>query len=1482
MAKTLYDPTFEHDACGVGMVADLTARPTNATILDALTILENLEHRGASGSDVDSGDGAGILIQMPDSFIRSIFAEAVPEPGAYGIAFWMIPKHQDLGLIRATIDEVLGHVGLASVGWRDVPVDSSLLGAASLASEPSFVQQLIVRSEVNPAPDLERALYCARKVLEHQLPIYASSCSPNVLIYKGMLTSLQLRLYFDDLRDPSLISAIAVVHSRFSTNVLPRWDLAQPFRYIAHNGEINTVRGNRNWMTARETTLESTVLPLPISELTPLITNDMSDSASFDEVVELLVQAGRTLPHAVLMMIPEAWERSTFMSQSRRDFYRYHAGLMEPWDGPASVTFCDGKIVGAVLDRNGLRPARYWVTKDQRVIFASEVGVLPIEPSNIERKGRLQPGRVFLVDIEQGRIIDDEELKSGLASKEPYGEWLDAQQFSLDEIESPTMLTPSHATVVKQQRNFGYSEEDLRLIMRHMAQASEEPIGSMGSDTAVPALSTLPRPLFDFFTQLFAQVTNPPLDAIREELVTSTRVTIGGEENLLTETAEHAHQIVLPSPVLSIDELAKIRYIEESDKLRGFHTTVIDGLFRASGPDTAAERLAQAVEEVCYLVVTAVREGANIVILSDRNSTATYAAIPSLLLASAVHHRLVDEHLRTSAALIMEVGDVREVHHVALLLGFGASAVCPYLAYESIDALIEEGELTGLTAFEARYQYGKALNKGIVKTMSKMGVSTVASYVGSQLFEAVGISDTVLSAYFPGFHSRIGGITLEHIASNVLTLHASAFNPRPGELVELRNNGEYQWRREGELHLFNPRTVQKLQHATREKRFDIFKEYTKLVDDQSKGLVTLRGLMELVPSATPLALDEVESAASIIKRFSTGAMSYGSISEEAHSTLAIAMNRIGGKSNTGEGGEDADRFDTSDPNFNRRSAIKQVASGRFGVTSRYLVNADDIQIKMAQGAKPGEGGQLPGTKIWPWIAKTRHSTPGVGLISPPPHHDIYSIEDLAQLIYDLKNANDQARIHVKLVSEQGVGTIAAGVAKAHADVILISGHDGGTGAAPLTSLKHAGTPWELGLAETHQTLAANGLRSRVVVQVDGQLKTGRDVVVAALLGAEEFGFATAPLVVSGCVMMRVCHLDTCPVGIATQNPVLRERFTGRPEFVENFFEFIAEEVREYLALMGARTLEEVIGDATRLSISSPADERSDLDLSALLVTVAPEQRHQSVKQEHGLDGALDWQFLSEAVTAATKSRPFRFATPIRNVNRAVGTLTGSAITRSLGARELVDDLIQIDLEGSSGQSLGAFIPRGMTLRLTGDANDYAGKGLSGGRIIIKPDPEATFESDQNIIAGNVIGYGATAGEIFISGVVGERCGVRNSGATIVVEGTGDHAGEYMTGGVVVILGGVGRNLAAGMSGGTLYLYDPDQSVYDHLSAGVYEIDPLEFEDDERLHEILTRFVDETQSKKAARLLEDWRVERMHFVRIETSEYQRIRDEMRNG
>ena len=1482
MTRTLYDPSFEHDACGVGMIADLTGSSTHSTVTDALTILENLEHRGATGADIESGDGAGILVQMPDTFVRSVFNGPVPAAGSYGIAHWMIPRDLDETDTRNAINAVLESVGLRSLEWRSVPVNSSILGPTSGASEPHFAQQLIESTRGEKDSDLERTLFCARKMIEHRVAIYASSCSVNILIYKGMLTSPQLRTYFKDLSDDRLSTAIAVVHSRFSTNVLPRWDLAQPFRYVSHNGEINTVRGNRNWMTARESTMVSEKFPVPMSALTPIITEGLSDSGSFDEVVELLVHAGRTLPHAVLMMIPEAWERSTAMEPARRDFYRFHAALMEPWDGPASITFCDGKIVGAVLDRNGLRPARYWVTKDRRVIFSSEVGVLPVSPENIELKGRLQPGRMFLVDIEQGRIIDDQEIKDELAALAPYGQWLDQEQFSLDALDARPMLTPSHASVVQLQKNFGYSEEDLKLIIRVMANVGEEPIGSMGSDTSLAVLSRQPRSLFDYFTQLFAQVTNPPLDAIREELVTSTRVTLGGEENLLSETPAHCHQIVLPSPILSIDELAKIRYLEESSLAHGFKTVVVDGLFSAHGLDAPGARLEQAINRVCDQVVADIKAGANVIILSDRNTSKDLAAIPSLLLTSAVHHRLVDVHLRTSAALILEAGDVREVHHVALLLGFGASAVCPYLAYESIDALVVEGELTTESAFDARYQYGKALNKGIVKVMSKMGVSTVASYVGSQLFEAVGVGDNILESYFPGTKARIGGISLNKLASDVLALHRGAYAPMPGEPVELSNRGDYQWRRDGEIHLFNPRTVQKLQHATREKRFDIFKEYTALIDDQTRAPVTLRGLMDLVPASSPLPLDQVESVASIMKRFSTGAMSYGSISSEAHTTLAIAMNRIGGKSNTGEGGEDEDRFDTSDPLFNRRSAIKQVASGRFGVTSRYLVAADDLQIKVAQGAKPGEGGQLPGTKVYPWIAKTRHSTPGVGLISPPPHHDIYSIEDLKQLIFDLKNANDQARIHVKLVSEQGVGTIAAGVAKTHADIILISGHDGGTGAAPLTSLKHAGTPWEMGLAEAHQTLAQNGLRSRVVLQVDGQLKTGRDVIIAALLGAEEFGFATAPLVVSGCVMMRVCHLYTCPVGIATQNPKLRERFTGQPEFVENFFEFIAEEVRENLALLGISTLDELIGDTSKISLRSSDQFESGLDLSALLQLVPLDQRRQSLSQDHGLEDALDHKYLEEAVASVSRGEQFTYSGTVSNVNRAVGTLTGSALTRLLGPEDLAENRVTLNLRGSSGQSLGAFIPAGMTIRLSGDANDYMGKGLSGGRIILRPFETSTFLSNTNVIAGNVIGYGATSGEIFASGVVGERCGVRNSGATIVVEGAGDHACEYMTGGVVVILGDVGRNLAAGMSGGTLYLFDPDEKVYTHLSSGVYEIDPLEYGDDNFLLALVTRFAQETDSVVARSIVDSWREARQHFVRIETSEYQRVRDELRNG
>ena len=1474
---TLYDPTFEHDACGVGMVADLTGEATNGTIRDALTILENLEHRGAAGADPASGDGAGILLQVPHAAVASWFAD-VPAPGGYGIGSWML--NGTLEDLRGAVDGAAARLGLVRTGERLVPVDSSLLGPTSRSTEPVQVMHLLVPIGDLADDRLELALFLLRRLVERTGVAYGVSVSSRTLVYKGMLTAPQLRSYYLDLADDQLASAVAVVHSRFSTNTLPRWEQAHPFHFIAHNGEINTIRGNRNWMTARESTLAAPGWPVAIDEITPLVTPGRSDSATFDEVVELLVHGGRSLAHAVLMMIPEAWERSTTMDAARRDFYRYHAALMEPWDGPASVTFCDGRVVGAVLDRNGLRPARYWVTDDDRVIFASEVGALPVDPARVRVKGRLQPGRIFLVDLAAGRIVEDAEVKDALAHQAPYGRWLDDQQVSLDSVEPRPMLEPTFASVRRRQRTFGYSDEDLRLILAPMATTGEESIGSMGSDAALAVLSRRPRSIFDYVTQLFAQVTNPPLDAIREELVTATRVTIGGEENLFAAQPEHAHQIVLASPVLSSEDFAKLRYLDESERVHGFTPVVLDGLFAVDRDEPLAQVLADAITAVADAAVRTVRAGATIVVLSDRPTSATLAPIPSLLLVTAVHHRLVAEHLRTRAALVVEAGDVREVHHVAALLGFGASAICPYLAYESIDAMVEQGLLGSLSAFEARYLYAKALTKGVVKVMSKMGVSTVASYLGSELFEVVGLGPRLVAQFFPNLTSRIGGAELDRIARDVRRWHRLAYQDEPRVGDPLDNPGEYQWRRDGELHLFNPATVQKLQHATREGRYDIFQEYTRMVDDQSGGRLTLRSLLELRPAPVPVPLDEVESEASIIARFSTGAMSYGSISEEAHTTLAIAMNRLGGRSNTGEGGEDERRYEVADPRANRRSAIKQVASGRFGVTSRYLVNADDLQIKMAQGAKPGEGGQLPGAKVYPWIAEVRHSTPGVGLISPPPHHDIYSIEDLKQLIYDLKNANDRARIHVKLVSEQGVGTIATGVAKAHADVILISGHDGGTGAAPLTSLKHAGTPWEIGLAEAHQALAANGLRSRVTLQVDGQLKTGRDVIIAALLGAEEFGFATAPLVVSGCVMMRVCHLDTCPVGIATQNPALRERFTGQPEFVEQFFTFIAREVREHLSALGVRRLDDIIGDASRL-VATP-DPDSGLDLGALLVTGAPDQRHRTIDQDHELRGALDWRFYDQALDAVREGRPFTYHGTVRNTDRTVGTLTGSAITRLLGAATLAPDSVVLDLTGSAGQSLGAFLPAGLTVRLAGDANDYVAKGLSGGRVIVVPPPGAPFDAAHNIIAGNVIAYGATSGELFITGVVGERCAVRNSGATVVVEGTGDHAGEYMTGGYLVILGPTGRNLAAGMSGGTIFLWDPDDRVHDALSAGVYEIDPLEAADEAVLTGILTRYADETGSERARSLLKDWRTSRMHFVRVETSEYQRARDEMRHG
>jgi glutamate synthase (NADPH/NADH) large chain len=1290
-----------------------------------------------------------------------------------------------------------------------------------------------------------------------------------------MLTTGQLEEFFPELSDERVVSPLALVHSRFSTNTFPSWPLAHPYRFIAHNGEINTVKGNRNWMRARESLLESDLIPGDLKRLFPIVEMSGSDSGSFDEVLELLYLGGRSLPHAVLMMIPEAWENHATMPQNRRDFYAFHASMMEPWDGPACVTFTDGHQVGAVLDRNGLRPSRYWVTKDGLVVLASEVGVLDIPAENVERKGRLQPGKMFLVDIEQGRIIEDAEIKDGLASAAPYGDWLHAGIVKLSELPSREHIVYPHSSVVRRQRAFGYTEEDLRILVTPMAKNGMEPLGSMGTDTPIAALSDKPRLIFDYFSQLFAQVTNPPLDAIREELVTSLGTSMGPEHNLLDPGPSSCRQISLAFPVIDNDELAKIIHVNADGDYPGLSAYVVRGLFSiADGGDSLRERLTEIRAEVSQ----AIKDGARIIVLSDRDGDAENAPIPSLLLTSAVHHHLIREKTRTKVGLVVEAGDVREVHHVALLIGYGAACVNPYLAMESAEDLVLQGVITGITPEKAVKNLIKSLGKGVLKVMSKMGISTIASYTGAQVFEAIGLSQEVVDEYFVGTTSRLGGVSLDVIAEETIARHHIAYPPG-GEVPGTKRlpiGGEYQWRREGEPHLFDPETVFTLQHSTRNKRYDVFKRYSDRVNEQSKRLMTLRGLFQFKDGVNPaISVDEVEPISEIIKRFSTGAMSYGSISAEAHETLAIAMNRLGGKSNTGEGGEEVERNIPMANGDSKRSAIKQVASGRFGVTSNYLVNSDDIQIKISQGAKPGEGGQLPGNKVYPWIAKARYSTPGVGLISPPPHHDIYSIEDLAQLIHDLKNANKNARVHVKLVAEVGVGTVAAGVSKAHADVVLISGHDGGTGASPLTSLKHAGAPWELGLAETQQTLLLNGLRDRIVVQTDGQLKTGRDVVIAALLGAEEYGFATAPLVVSGCIMMRVCHLDTCPVGVATQNPELRKKFTGKPEFVETFFEYIAEEVREILAQLGFRTLQEAIGHVEFLDTRKAVDhwKAAGLNLEPLLVRPYVDSAlHNTTKQDHGLDAALDNQLIELAQPALTKGELVKIDLPVRNVNRTVGTMLGAEVTRKYGAEGLPAGTIDVTLHGSAGQSLGAFIPRGVAIRLYGDSNDYVGKGISGGRVVVRPDVKATFPSHDNVIAGNVIGYGATAGEIFIRGVVGERFCVRNSGALAIVEGIGDHGCEYMTGGTVIVLGRTGRNIAAGMSGGRAFVLDLDAA---NVNADM--VDVLAVPDDQKdvLKDHISKYFAETGSEIANALLKDWEKSLARISLIMPRDYARV-------
>ncbi|HVC14099.1 MAG TPA: glutamate synthase large subunit [Acidimicrobiales bacterium] len=1504
----LYDPRFEHDACGIGMVARLTGPADHDIVEKGLTVLERLAHRGATGAEEDSGDGSGILVQVPHRFFEAAAGAAgvvLPPPGTYAVGCVFLPQGQkDAATARGQFEAIAREEGMAVRWWREVPTDPSCLGDAARRAMPRIEQVVVVPEPGAPgaaAPSgatagadplvVDRVAYVVRKRAEHAVDgLYLPSLSARTLVYKGMLTSHQLRRFYPDLSHPGFESALALVHSRFSTNTFPSWPLAHPYRYLAHNGEINTLAGNRNWMRARESLLSTPAIPGDLERLFPVCTPGASDSATFDEVLELLHLAGRSLPHAVLMMIPEAWEHHEAMDPARRAFYAYHASLMEPWDGPAAVVFTDGTVVGAVLDRNGLRPARYWVTDDGLVVLSSEVGVLDIPPARIVHKGRLKPGRMFLVDTVRGRVLDDEEVKAELAAEHPYATYLAADQVHLHELPERHMLTPQHAGVVAHQRLFGYTTEELRVIVAPMARHGEEPIGSMGSDTAIAVLSERPRLLYDYFTQLFAQVTNPALDAIREELVTSLGATIGPEGNLLDARPGQCRQILVPQPVVDRDDLAKLMYVNEHTETPGFKAFTVDALFEAAGGGPA---LAATLDDVCRRVSAAIADGANLIVLSDRHSTEELAPVPSLLVTAAVHHHLVRERTRSKVGLVVETGDAREVHHVALLIGYGAAAVNPYLALDSIDDMIAGGQLEGVAPRLARRHYLKALCKGVLKVMSKMGISTIASYTGAQVFEAVGLDRSVVDEYFAGTPSRIGGVGLDVLAAEVAARHAAAHLDRPTSQAhrELEGGGEYQWRRDGEYHLFNPRTVFKLQHATRAKRYSIFKEYSEAVDEQSTRLATLRGLFELRPGPRgPVPLDEVEPVSQIVTRFSTGAMSYGSISAEAHETLAIAMNRLGARSNTGEGGEDPGRY-VPDPNGDsRRSAIKQVASGRFGVTSEYLVNADDLQIKIAQGAKPGEGGQLPGHKVTPWIARTRHSTPGVGLISPPPHHDIYSIEDIAQLIHDLKSANPAARVHVKLVAEVGVGTVAAGVAKARADVVLISGHDGGTGAAPLTSLKHAGVPWELGLAETQQTLVANGLRDRIVVQVDGQLKTGRDVVVAALLGAEEYGFATAPLVVSGCVMMRVCHLDTCPVGIATQNPELRKRFSGSPEFVTTFFEYVAEDVREHLAALGLRSLDEAIGRVDLLGVGDAVGhwKAAGLDLSAVLADpAAPPQgspqgtaggtvaRRRVRDQDHALTRALDHRFLSACEPAIATGIPVERALDISNRDRSVGALLGAAVTRRHGAAGLPEDTISLTFTGSAGQSFGAFVPRGVTMRLIGDANDYVGKGLSGGRLVLRPPDGSPFCAEEEIIAGNVLLYGATSGEAFIRGQVGERFCVRNSGALAVVEGVGDHGCEYMTGGQAVVLGPTGRNFAAGMSGGTAFVYDPARTFPDRVNQGMVDLEPLTGDDDDWLRDVLLRHWEETGSAVAQRLLATWACSARDVVKVMPRDYRRV-------
>jgi glutamate synthase (ferredoxin) len=1490
----LYDPRFEREACGVGFVVNVKGRKSHAIIQQALEVLLNLDHRGACGCEANTGDGAGILIQTPHEFLKLVASEGgvcLPSPEEYAVGMVFLPPDAaQRAACQKAFEEIVAEEGQRLLGWRTIPTNNTSLGGTARSSEP-YMSQVFIARNASLVDDMafERKLYVIRKRAANLIRysgrlaggeyFYFSSLSYKTLVYKGMLLTKQLAEYYPDLSHPAMESALALVHSRFSTNTFPSWTRAHPYRFMAHNGEINTLRGNINWMHAREGMFASDLFGDDLKKTLPVVLPDGSDSAMFDNSLEFLVLAGRSLPHAMMMMIPEPWTKHESMDAQKKAFYEYHSCLMEPWDGPASIAFTDGKKIGAVLDRNGLRPSRYYVTKDDLVIMASEVGVLDVPAERVLHKGRLQPGRMFLVDTEEGRIVADEEIKQKIASEHPYREWLDSNLVRLANVPDPDVApVTDHQTVLQRQLAFGYTFEDLRILMLPMARDGTEAIGSMGTDTPLAVLSNKPQPLFNYFQQLFAQVTNPPIDCIREEIIMSTETAIGSERNLLEPKPEHARLIELKSPILTNEEFAKLKHVN----MPGFKSVTLPTLFRvAEGP----AGLEKAMDELCAKVSQAIREDYNVVVLSDRGVGPQWAPLPSLLAVAGVHHHLIREGTRTRVGLVLESGEPREVHHYSLLIGYGCGAINPYLAFESIDDLMRQGLLTEMEHKKACQNYLKAAMKGVVKVISKMGISTIQSYQGAQIFEAVGLKQSFIDKYFTWTPSRIEGVGIEMIAQEVLLRHQRAFPERQVDGVVLDPGGQYQWREGGEYHHFNPLTVHKLQAAVRAGSYEVFKQYSALINEQSKDLCTLRGLLEF-RKAKSIPVEEVEPVESIMKRFKSGAMSYGSISQEAHETLAIAMNRIGGKSNTGEGGEDPARYEPMPGGDSKNSAIKQVASGRFGVTSQYLVKARELQIKMAQGAKPGEGGQLPGQKVYPWIAKVRFATPGVGLISPPPHHDIYSIEDLAELIHDLKNANHHARISVKLVSEVGVGTVAAGVAKAHADVVLISGHDGGTGASPQTGIKHAGIPWELGLAETHQTLVLNNLRSRIIVEADGQMKTGRDVVIAALLGAEEFGFATAPLVSMGCIMMRVCHLNTCPVGVATQDPELRKRFAGKPEHVVNFMRMIAQEVRELMAQLGFRQMNKMIGRADRLEVRKAVDhwKAKGVDFSQILYqpeVPAKVGRFCQIPQEHGLEKALDNTLLLRLCSPAIEQRQKVVAhLPIRNVNRVVGTIVGSEITRRWGAEGLPEDTIQIHFTGSAGQSFGAFMPKGMTFRLEGDANDYLGKGLSGGKIIVYPPERSTFVPEENIIIGNVALYGATAGEAYIRGMTGERFCVRNSGVFAVVESVGDHGCEYMTGGRVVVLGPTGRNFAAGMSGGIAYVLDETGDFPRHCNQQMVLLENLtEADETEFVWKMIQRHQTYTQSALAARVLADWRRFVPHFVKVIPKDYRRVLQSM---